>query len=115
VRPAVRDAFVRACTGTGALRRPFSSCRTLPTSAQQIQDAVGSGRRLTMSTMTIGAHPVGTALEQQVRPVADDLTGHLIENCGHIIPLHRPDVLLGPLRPVLVTWPVLSRPTSRLA
>lgn len=103
VRPALRDAFVRAHTGSEALRRAFSSYRALAASAQQIQAVADSGRRLTMPTMTIGAHPVGTALEHQVRPLADDLTGHLIEDCGHIIPLHRPDALLGLLRPFLAT------------
>jgi pimeloyl-ACP methyl ester carboxylesterase len=44
--------------------------------------------------MAIGAYPVGDTLERQLRPVTDDLTGHLIENCGHIIPLDRPDALL---------------------
>ncbi|MDF9874542.1 hypothetical protein OKW18_006680 [Streptomyces pratensis] len=40
---------------------------------------------------------VGAVLERQLRPVTDDLTGHLIEGCGHIIPLHRPHALLEPL------------------
>lgn len=43
----------------------------------------------------------GPALERQLRPIADDLTGHLIGNCGHIIPQHRPDVLLTLLEPFL--------------
>ncbi|MFI0815447.1 alpha/beta fold hydrolase [Streptomyces sp. NPDC021098] len=101
VRPALRDAFVRAHTGAEALRCAFSTYRALATSARQIQAEADGGRRLTMPTMTIGAHPVGTALEAQVRPLADDLTGHLIEDCGHIIPLDRPEALLGLLRPFL--------------
>jgi hypothetical protein len=32
---------------------------------------------------------------------ADDLTGHLIGLCGHIIPQHRPDELLALLGPFL--------------
>lgn len=51
--------------------------------------------------MALGARPVGAALERQLRPVADDLTGHVIEDCGHIIPLHRPRALLTLLRPFL--------------
>jgi pimeloyl-ACP methyl ester carboxylesterase len=57
--------------------------------------------------MAVGAHPVGTALERQLRPVADDLTGHLIEDCGHIIPLDRPNALL----PLLTSF--LPRPEPR--
>ncbi|MFC4120529.1 alpha/beta fold hydrolase [Nonomuraea zeae] len=100
LRPAVRDAFVRAYTGREALRCAFSYYRALPVSARQIESAVRT-TRLTVPTMAVGAHPVGPALERQLRPLADDLTGHLIEDCGHIIPLHRPAALLGLLRPFL--------------
>lgn len=100
VRPDLRDAFVSAYTGSEALRCAFSYYRALPTSAQQVQDAVDTGR-LTVPTMTIGSHPVGSSLERQLRPVADDLVGHVIEDCGHIIPLHRPQALLSLLRPFL--------------
>ncbi|MGW0807887.1 alpha/beta fold hydrolase [Nonomuraea sp. NPDC002799] len=88
-----RDAFVSAYTGADALRCAFSYYRAMPTSAQQIQHAVAA-HRLTVPTMAIGAHPVGNALERQLRPVTDDLIGHVIEDCGHIIPLDRPQVLL---------------------
>ncbi|MGP3949454.1 alpha/beta fold hydrolase [Streptomyces sp. 7N604] len=100
VRPALREAFVRAYTGSEALRCAFSYYRALPTSAQQIQDAVDPGR-LTVPTMAIGARPVGAALERQLRPVADDIVGHVLEDCGHIIPLHRPEALLSLVRPFL--------------
>jgi pimeloyl-ACP methyl ester carboxylesterase len=100
VDPAVRDAFVHAYTGTEALRCAFSYYRALPESSRQIQEAVRTAR-LTVPTMAIGAHPVGSALERQLRPVADHVIGPVIENCGHIIPLHRPDRLLGLLEPFL--------------
>ncbi|MCO6005291.1 alpha/beta hydrolase [Actinoallomurus purpureus] len=102
----IRDAFVRAYAGPDALRCAFSYYRALPASARQIRDAVACGR-LTVPTMAVGAHPVGTALERQLRPVADDLTGHLIEDCGHIIPLDRPNALL----PLLTSF--LARPEPR--
>lgn len=98
--PALRDTFVAAYTGTEALRSAFSYYRALPASARQLQQAADNGR-LTVPTLAIGAHPVGNALEQQLRPLADELTGHVIEDCGHIIPLHRPDALLALLRPFL--------------
>ncbi|MGW4979739.1 alpha/beta fold hydrolase [Streptomyces mirabilis] len=100
VDPVVRDAFVHAYTGTEALRCAFSYYRALPESSRQIQEAVRAAR-LTVPTMAIGAHPVGGALEQQLRPVTDHLSGRVIENCGHIIPLHRPDRLLALLEPFL--------------
>ncbi|MEV7030099.1 alpha/beta hydrolase [Streptomyces sp. NPDC093272] len=100
VRPALRDAFTRAYTGRQALSCAFSYYRALPESAAQIEQAL-AGARLTVPTMALGARPVGAALERQLRPVTDDLTGHVIEDCGHIIPLHRPRALLALLRPFL--------------
>ncbi|WDO10730.1 alpha/beta hydrolase [Streptomyces murinus] len=100
VSPTVRDAFVRAYTGRDALSRAFSYYRALPESALQIEQAT-TDARLTVPTMALGARPVGSALERQLRPVADDLVGHVIEDCGHIIPLHRPHALLTLLRPFL--------------
>ncbi|MFJ3762182.1 alpha/beta fold hydrolase [Streptomyces sp. NPDC090080] len=100
VRPAFRDAFIRAYTGRQALSCAFSYYRALPESAAQIEQAL-AGARLTVPTMALGARPVGAALEHQLRPVTDDLTGHVIEDCGHIIPLHRPRALLALLRPFL--------------
>ncbi len=60
-----------------------------------------SGARLTVPATALGARPVGAALERQLRPVADDVTGHVLRDCGHIIPLHRPRALLALLRPFL--------------
>ncbi|MGA5037164.1 alpha/beta fold hydrolase [Streptomyces capoamus] len=100
VRPDLRAEFVRAYTGTGALRAAFAAYRALPAGARQIREAV-AGARLTVPALTIGAHPVGRALEQQLRPYADQMTGHVIPDCGHIIPLDRPDALLGLLEPFL--------------
>jgi pimeloyl-ACP methyl ester carboxylesterase len=89
VPPDIRDAFADAYTGPDALRCAFSYYRALPTTARQISDAVSSAR-LTMPTLAIGAHPVGTALARQLRPIAEDLTARVIPDCGHIIPLDRP-------------------------
>ncbi|AGM07365.1 alpha/beta fold hydrolase [Amycolatopsis keratiniphila] len=93
VAPEIRDAFVDAYTGRDALRCAFSYYRAMPVSARQIGEAVAA-RRLTVPTMAIGAHPVGRALERQLRPVTDDLTAHLLPDCGHIIPLDKPKELL---------------------
>jgi pimeloyl-ACP methyl ester carboxylesterase len=93
VPPAIRDHFVAAYTGRDALRSAFGHYRAMPESATQIADATTAGR-LTVPTVAIGAHPVGGTLARQLRPVTDDLTAHLIEDCGHIIPLDRPDALV---------------------
>jgi pimeloyl-ACP methyl ester carboxylesterase len=96
----IRDAFIDAYAGPDALRCAFSYYRALPTTARQLSDTTAR-TRLTMPTLAIGAHPVGAALERQLRPIADDLTGHLIADCGHIIPLDQPQELLNLLLPFL--------------
>ncbi|WP_326946831.1 alpha/beta fold hydrolase [Amycolatopsis sp. NBC_01307] len=90
VPPEIREHFVAAYTGRESLRCAFEHYRAMPASAAQIAEA----GRLTMPTLAIGAHPVGDTLANQLRPIADDLTAHLVEDCGHIVPLDRPDVLV---------------------
>ncbi|MFE9607533.1 alpha/beta fold hydrolase [Streptomyces sp. NPDC006012] len=102
VRPDIRDAIVRTYAGRDALRAAFGPYRALPITARQIGAAVAAGR-LTVPTTAIGAHSVGRALERQLRPYADALTGHVLEDTGHIVPLHHPDALLRLLRPFLST------------
>lgn len=49
----------------------------------------------------MGQSAPGAALERQLRPLADDLVSHVIEDCGHIIALDRPETLLALLKPFL--------------
>ncbi|MEU5085230.1 alpha/beta hydrolase [Streptomyces sp. NPDC021356] len=100
VRKDVRDAIVAAYARPGALRGALGPYRALPESDRQIR-AAAAAARLTVPALTIGAHPVGRALEHQLRPHADRLTGHVLEDCGHIIPLDRPAALLELLLPFL--------------
>jgi pimeloyl-ACP methyl ester carboxylesterase len=89
----VRAEFLKAYTGSDALRAAFAHYRALPETGRQIL-AAAQGARLRVPTLAIGAHPVGDALERQLRPIADDLSGHVIPDCGHLVPLDRPDALL---------------------
>ncbi|WP_454197205.1 alpha/beta fold hydrolase [Nocardia sp. Marseille-Q1738] len=89
----IRDAFVDAYADPVALRCAFSYYRAMPTSAQQIRDAVATAR-LTVPTMAVGAHPVGDALARQLAPITDDLVHRVIPGCGHIIPLDAPTTLV---------------------
>ncbi|WP_191251938.1 alpha/beta fold hydrolase [Amycolatopsis oliviviridis] len=92
IPPQIRERFLAAYAGREALRAAFAHYRAMPVSARQIADAARG--RLTMPTMAIGAHPVGRNLARQLRPIADELTEHLIDDCGHIIPLDRPNTLI---------------------
>ncbi|MDT7798518.1 MAG: hypothetical protein QOI78_1951 [Actinomycetota bacterium] len=111
VPPEIREHFIAAYSGRESLRCAFDHYRAMPASAAQIADAVAAGR-LTVPALAIGAHPVGDALARQLRPIADDLTTRLVEDCGHIVPLDRPDVLA----PLLTSFLDLDRAgASRLA
>jgi pimeloyl-ACP methyl ester carboxylesterase len=100
VDPVVRDAFVSAYTGEDSLRCGFEYYRAFPTNAAQIRAATATSR-LTVPTLAIGANSVGDALHRQLKPITDTLTGHVIPNCGHIIPLDQPNALLDLLIPFL--------------
>lgn len=100
VDPDFREAVIRAYEGADAMRAAFEYYRALPTSGEQVRAAVAC-ERLTVPTMTIGAFPVGDATFRQLQPIADTLVGHVIADCGHIIPQDRPDELLGLLVPFL--------------
>lgn len=97
---SVRNEFITAYAGFDSLRSGFEYYRTMPINAQQILDATAD-LRLTMATFAIGAATVGDALYRQLIPIADDLSHHLIEDCGHIVPLDRPNALLEVLSPFL--------------
>ncbi|WP_224387846.1 alpha/beta fold hydrolase [Pseudonocardia sp. ICBG1293] len=96
-RPDLRSAIARTFARPDALHCALALYRALPESGQQISAAV-AGARLTVPTTAVGAVPVGRALENQLRGVADVLDGHLVEDCGHIVPLDRPEELVGLLR-----------------
>ncbi len=99
--PTVRDAIAAAYTGTDSLRCGFAYYRSAPTNNRKITEALARSR-LTVPTLAIGAATVGDALFRQLSPIADDLIGQVIPDCGHIIPLDRSRALLDLLSPFLV-------------
>ncbi len=52
---------------------------------------------------------VGIGIERQLRPFADDMVGHRLQDRGHIIPLGRPDAWCALLAPFLAAD--LPKPT----
>lgn len=92
----IRAAFLAAYTGAESLRCAFEHYRAMPATARQIEAAT-AGSRLSVPTLAIGAHPVGPALYHQLRQVADNITRLDLAECGHIIPLDRPEALLAAL------------------
>lgn len=94
IDPAVRDAFVAAYRGRESLRCGFGHYRALPESGRQLSE-LAARSRLQVPTLAIGAHPVGDTLRRQLAPITDDLHSELVPDCGHIIPLDRPDAAIA--------------------
>jgi pimeloyl-ACP methyl ester carboxylesterase len=90
IDPAIREAFIAAYTGRESLRCAFEHYRAMPATARQVSD-LAARTRLRVPTLAVGARPAGDALHRQLTPIADDLRGTIIPDCGHIIPLDRPD------------------------
>lgn len=107
VRPDLRAAIGNAFAKPGALRAALGYYRALADSSGQIFDAVARAR-LIVPTVAVGAAPVGTALEGQLRPITDNLEGHLVEDCGHIVALDRPAELLAIIRQTTQTATPIS-------
>lgn len=93
VTDGFREAVHTAYSGRSALRAAFEHYRALVHSADQI--AAAAHDRLTVPTLAIGSSPVGDATFGQLQPITDSLDGTVLENTGHIIPQHRPEVLLA--------------------
>ncbi|MBU2667363.1 alpha/beta hydrolase [Actinoplanes bogorensis] len=111
IDPEVRDAFVAAYAGKESLWSAFEHYRGMPVTAAQLAAELRT-RRLAMPVTAIGARPVGDTLYRQLTPIADDLTGHVIEDCGHIIPLDRPEALLPYLENAVPTTPSSARASA---
>ena len=97
IDPEARDAFIAAYRGREALRCGFEYYRAASTNGQQI-NAMLATRRVTLPTMAIGGNVVGDSLFRQLQPISDNLKGHVIPECGHIIPEDQPDRLVELLR-----------------
>ncbi|MCW4457669.1 alpha/beta fold hydrolase [Microbacterium sp. MPKO10] len=100
VPDAIRASLHAAFARRDGLRGPLAYYRALPESAEQLVVAAAAAK-LTVPTLAIGAETVGSALADQLRPIAVDLTEALIEDSGHIIPIDQPDALLDELGPFL--------------
>ena len=98
--PDLRARFIDAYRGKESLRCGFQFWRYLEINARMIDEALAE-RRLTVPTLALGSFPIGSGLHAQLQPIADNLAGELIEDCGHAIPLDRPQKLLGIIEPFL--------------
>ncbi|WP_199195528.1 alpha/beta fold hydrolase [Nocardia sp. MDA0666] len=67
--------------------------------AEPLLTEATAAARLTVPTLALGADSVGDALHRQLRPIAKNVVGHVIPDCGHIVPLDGPEALLELVTP----------------
>lgn len=96
-----RAEYVRAYTGSEALRGGFAHYRAFAVDAQQIEDAFAKNR-LRQPTLVIGGGVVRNVTFLQLQPFTDDIRYTQIENCGHVTPQEQPEVFLRELLTFLV-------------
>jgi haloacetate dehalogenase len=96
--------YVRAFSRPGALRAGFDDYRAaFPRDAEQ--DDADFGRKITMPLLALwGEHSFLQAIDALAvwRDYAEDVTGTVIEECGHFLAEERPEIVLDELRAFLV-------------
>ena len=93
VTDEARDEYVSRYAAPGAMTGGFAHYRAFAEHARQGHE-VSSGPRLAVPSLALGGESVnGTLLLDQLRPVADDVSGGAIPRCGHVIAEERPDYL----------------------
>ena len=99
VAPEARDAFVLAYEDPDVLRAGFEHYRALAANSLLLQDAAQT--HLHLPVLAVGGSVVGEALHRQLAPLATDLQGTVLPDCGHIVPEDAPAALVDALRTLL--------------
>ncbi len=82
--------IVEAYRGRTSLGNAFDHYRAIPATAEWIGNWARD-RRLTMPVLAIGGGVIGAATACQLEPITRRLDRHLLDDCGHITPVDRPD------------------------
>jgi pimeloyl-ACP methyl ester carboxylesterase len=94
------SVYVDAYLAPGSVRAQMAYYRAFPdTMAQNVQRAQA---KLTMPILALGGdHGVGDLPLTMLRPVANDVRGGVLQDCGHFAPEECPEGLLAELLPFL--------------
>lgn len=93
---AALDEYARRLAQPGCLHGGISYFRTHRQDIAYNQEQAKT--KLAMPVLTIaGAASAGDRLEEQVRPLAEDLSSVVIDRCGHYIAEERPEALVDHL------------------
>ncbi|MEV5748012.1 alpha/beta hydrolase [Actinoallomurus sp. NPDC052308] len=91
--------YVRAFSRPGALRAGFDDYRAADEDAEH--DEADAGRRIPMPLLALwGEHSFLQTIDTVAvwRDYAEDVTGTMIEDCGHFLAEERPEAVLAELR-----------------
>ena len=83
------DEYVRTYSAPGAMETGFEYYRAFAEDAKQNQQYAKT--KLKMPVLAIaGANSLGDSLYQQLQPVAENVQGEIIDNCGHWLSVECP-------------------------
>ncbi|MFM2088998.1 MAG: hypothetical protein RLZZ237_3867 [Pseudomonadota bacterium] len=100
IAPAAVAHYVETLRDKEALRASFDYWRSLDISLEQHR--AWSQKKLAMPVLAVGgAKAVGARVAEEMRGLADDVTGVLIPECGHFVAEEAPAALLAALEPFL--------------
>ncbi|WP_038498728.1 alpha/beta fold hydrolase [Janthinobacterium agaricidamnosum] len=100
IAPAAVAHYVDTLKDKEALRASFEYWRSLDQSMEQ--HITWRQKTLAIPVLAIGgAKAVGARVEQEMRSLADDVTGVVIPDCGHFVAEEAPHALLAALEPFL--------------
>jgi pimeloyl-ACP methyl ester carboxylesterase len=92
------DEYLRTYSQPDALRAGFAFYRNIPNDIADNRALLASGLRLEMPVLAVGggraeARGRGGEPEASLREIADDVTGAVVDDCGHFVPEERPEAL----------------------
>jgi len=90
-QPEDIDTYTRIYSRHGVMKAAFNYYRALFQDIEQNQHMIS--KSLTMPVMVYGGEYALARMLQFVEPVAQNIRGGIIENCGHYIPEEKPAVL----------------------
>ena len=89
------DEYVACYSRPGAMRAGFGWYRALFASAAQNRAFAATGKIKTPILAVGGANWLGPAIVSAFEAIGENVTGALIENCGHFVPEEQPERLSG--------------------
>jgi microsomal epoxide hydrolase len=89
------DEYVACYSRAGAMRAGFGYYRAIFASAAQNRAFAAAGKVKVPILAVGGAQWLGPAIASAFEAIGENVTGALVENCGHFVPEEQPERLAG--------------------